>query len=142
MSMMRYKTVIGNIAIALTCLTLLAGFGGCKSKPLDRSAFSDESQYVVESIVSDIAEQMFYAVNHQLPDKRYFQVLAIEETNSPLDVPVYELQIRLDPKQSALHLKINVNGPIWSPTVYKDAGNALAAWVKLKAGSVKVTGDT
>lgn len=139
---MRSETVTGNIAIALTCIALVAGFEGCKPKPPDQSAFGDESQYVVESIVSDIAEQVYYAANHSLPDTKYLLVVATEETNSPLDAPVYDLQIRLNPKQSDLHLKINVNGPLWSPLVYQKVTETLAAAVKLGASTRGALEDT
>ncbi len=139
---MRGKTVIRNIAIALMCITLVASFDGCKSKPADKSVFCDESQYVVESIVSDIAEQVFYAANHHLPDKKYLLVVATEKAKSPLDAPVYELQIRLDRKQDVLHLEVNVNGPIWSPSVYQDVTKTLAAAVKLNASTDGAREDT
>ena len=61
---------------------------GCKPKSSAGSAnssayfatpFQSESQFIVEAIVSDLAEQMTYASSHRLPDKRVFLVTATEE---------------------------------------------------------------
>ncbi len=99
-----------------------------------QTPFQDESQFIVEAIVSDIAEQMFYAANHKLPDPKYFQVTATEKAGSPQDEPVYNLQVRLDPKLDVLKTEVNINGPIWSPAVYQDVASALAKQVGLTPG--------
>jgi len=108
-----------------------------------QTAFQEESQFIVEAVVSDIAEQMFYAANHKLPDPKYFQVIATEKSGSPHDAPVYEVQVYLDPKQEVLKSEVNVNGPIWSPAVYQDIATALARQVGLTAtGNSNNTQDT
>ena len=124
-----------------------AGAGNSSQGPANPSAYfqtpyQEESQFIVEAIVSDLAEQMYYVASHQLPDPKVFQVTATEKPGSPLDAPVYELQIRLDTKQNTLNSEINVNGPIWSPTVYKDVAKALAQQEGLTVSNQAASSDT
>ncbi|MDB6018210.1 MAG: hypothetical protein JWR19_2699 [Pedosphaera sp.] len=141
-----------NLGRLMICLLLAAGLAdGCKPKPSAESAggtgyfqtsFQDESQFIVEAIVSDLAEQMYYAAFHRLPDQKSFSVTATEKPGSPPDAPVYGLQIHLDPKQSDLKLEHDVNGPIWSPAVYQGVATQLAKAVGLSAGQPDKTEDT
>jgi Tfp pilus assembly protein PilF len=141
-----------NLGLALACILLAAGFAtGCKPKssaaPETPSAcfqtpFQSESQFIVEAIVSDLAEQIFYAKFNRLPDKKHFSVTAVEKPGMPADAPVYELRIRLDPKQSDLKLEVNINGPIWSPAVYQSVAEELARAVGLRAGNPAKSEDT
>jgi len=131
--------------VGVMCLLFVVGLsGGCKPKspapPTNPAAyfqtpFQTESQFIVETIVSDLAEQMFYAAFHRLPDQKHFLVTAAEKPGSPTDTPTYELLIRLDPKQSDLNLEVNVNGPIWSPVIYQNVAGELARTMSLSAGS-------
>jgi hypothetical protein len=123
----------------------IGGFAGCNHEPVkcstpQKSSFSDESQYVVQSIVSDVAEQIFYAVNHHLPDKG-FRVTVTEKTNSPVDNPTYELQVWLDPKKDELRTEINIDGPIWSPSVYKKFAASVAAVIGLNINNAGPIND-
>ena len=133
----------------LICLLLVVGLaGGCKPKPSASSTayfqtpFQNESEFIVETIVSDLAEQMFYAKFHRLPDQKYFSVTATEKPGSPSDTPVYELQVRLDPKQSDVKSEVTIKGPIWSPEVYQTTAGELARTIGLRAGSPAGSGDT
>jgi tetratricopeptide (TPR) repeat protein len=136
--------------IGLMCFLLAVGLaGGCKPKSSTASAphyfqtpFQTESEFIVDSIVSDVAEQMYYAKFHRLPDQQYFSVSAGEKPGSPEDMPVYELHVRLDPKQSGLNTEVAVNGPIWSPTVYRDVATELARTIGLNPGSPGGPEDT
>ncbi len=141
----RFCLPLLGILIAATLAT------GCKptaSSPIAappayfQTPFQSESQFIVETIVSDLAEQMYYAANHRLPEKQSFSVTATDKPGSPIDAPVYELQINLDSKHSGLKLDLPVNGPIWSPEVYRDVAAALAGAVGLPTGATKETGDT
>ena len=137
-----------GLLCVLTAITLATG---CKPKAPIQTAtssgclqtpFQSESQFIVEAIVSDLAEQIYYATTHRLPEKKYFSVIATEKPGSPPDAPVYDLQINLDEKHAGLKLDVNVNGPIWSPGVYHDLAAALARIVGLNAGATNKTGDT
>jgi len=137
-----------GLLCVLTAITLATG---CKPKAPIQTAtssgcfqtpFQSESQFIVEAIVSDLAEQIYYATTHRLPEKKYFSVIATEKPGSPPDAPVYDLQINLDEKHAGLKLDVNVNGPIWPPGVYHDLAAALARTVGLNAGATNKTGDT
>src|SRR5258707_5503417 len=90
----------------LFALTAIIFTPGCKPKASSQAAaspdayfhtpFQSESQFIVEAIVSDLAEQTYYAATRQLPVKKYFSVTATEKPDSPIDAPVYELQVSLD----------------------------------------------
>ena len=104
--------------------------------------FQDESQFIVETILSDLAEQVFYAKHHQLPDKKDFSVRALEKPGSPLDAPVYAVKIALGSGQPVLQTELKVSGPIWSPEVYRDATAALVKETGLERSKSHGTGDT
>lgn len=141
-----------NLFLAFACIVLAATWGvGCKRQSAVLSGnpsgyfktpFQDESQFIVEAIVSDLAEQTFYAASHKLPDPNYFQVTATEKAGSPKDTPVYEVQIHLDPKEGTVNSEVDVNGPIWSPEVYSNVVVDLANAVGLAPGSADTTQDT
>src|SRR5690242_18698781 len=146
-----------QLGLATGCFLLAAGLAvGCKPKspappPAGQQAggagyfhtpFQSECEFIVQAIVSDLAQQMYYAANHRLPDEKAFAINATEKPGSPLDAPVYELQIRLDSKQPELKCDVAINGPIWSPQVYRDIAKQLAAAAGLKPGNSKPRGDT
>jgi tetratricopeptide (TPR) repeat protein len=107
-----------------------------------QTPFQDESQFIVETIVSDLAEQVFYARYHQLPNPKHFSVRAMEKTDSPFGAPVYKLRIALKPWRPDLKIELKVNGPIWSPAVYQGVAAALARKVGLAAAKPKAPADT
>ncbi|HEV2318477.1 MAG TPA: hypothetical protein VGV18_01920, partial [Verrucomicrobiae bacterium] len=123
---------------------------GCKPHPPSppgprgyfQTPFQDESQYMVETVATDLAEEIYYAAFHRLPDAKDFWVTALEKPGSPLDAPVYELNIPLDPKRGAVKSEINVNGPIWSPAIYQDLAGQLAAAVGLTIANAAPGRDT
>jgi hypothetical protein len=144
---MTKKHCFGLLCV-LTAITLATG---CKPKtPIQTSTpsgyfqtpFQSESQFIVEAIVSDLAEQIYYAANNRLPEKKYFSVTATESPGSPTDAPEYQLQINLDERHAGLNLDVNMNGPIWSPEVYRNLAATLARTIGLKGGTANKTGDT
>ena len=88
----------------------------------------------MESVVSDIAEEVYYARYHRLPEANYFLVRATETTNSTPDAVNYRLEIRVDKKSNPLSLDLKVNDAIWSPILYRQVTEQLAARVGLTAG--------
>ena len=116
--------------------------GNSSTNDYFKTSFQTESQYIIESIISDLAEQMYYAAHHQLPDSGYFAVTATEKPNSPPDAPVYDVRIRLDSPTNRLDLELNVNAPIWSPAVYAPVGTALAGAMGLTPSAVSSPDDT
>jgi hypothetical protein len=103
---------------------------------------TNEPQYVVEDIVSDLAEQMFFAATGQLPDTNFFSVKTVEKAGGNPDLPIYELTVQLNSKLAPLKMELNVNGPIWSPSIYQGVARELARITGLKASSSGNAGDT
>jgi tetratricopeptide (TPR) repeat protein len=141
------KKFYSGIFCVLTAVVLCAG---CKPKPVNptsisrgyfQTSFQSESQFIVEAIVSDLAEEIYYAANHHLPDHEFFSVTA-KEKPSHIDAPVYGLDIALDEKHRSLKLDVSVNGPIWSPELYQQVVEALAQTVGLKPDAALTRGDT
>jgi hypothetical protein len=106
-----------------------------------QTSFQTEAQFVVHAIVSDLAEQMYFAKFHRLPDKKNFSVISTE-TGGTVDEPVYQLKIRLDSKIKELTMDLKIDGPIWSPEVYRSVAEGLARAVELSAGASAKTDDT
>jgi hypothetical protein len=126
--------------------------GGCKPKSPPASLIpppahlqtpiQTESEFILDTIVSDLAEEMFYAKFHRLPDQHYFSVTSHEKPGASPDAPVYNLQVRLDPKQGGLQTELAINGPIWSPEVYRNLAVDLAGKIGLNAGKPGWSRDT
>jgi len=77
-----------KLCFTLACLLALAFItGGCKHKAPNpvvtgdgyfKTEFQTEGEFVVDAIVSDLAEQMYFAKFHRLPDQKGFAVVAKE----------------------------------------------------------------
>src|ERR1051326_6801730 len=96
-----------------------------------QTPFQDESQFIVETIVSDLVEQIYYARHHQLPDAKHFSVRAVERPDSQFGAPTYDLEMTHSADRPSLKIRLVINGPIWSPDVYADTVAALAQEVGL-----------
>lgn len=130
---------------AIFGLLIIGLVNGCKPSgksagpsPYFKTHFQDESQFIVETIISDLAQQMCFAKNHKLPDAKYFSVSAVEKPDSQFSKPSYDVQINLGRKQRVT-TDLNVNGPIWSPEVYDGVAAKLAE--KIGLGN-SVSGDS
>ena len=140
-----------NPGLTLACVLMAVVFAaGCKPKSgaspgnaagYFQTPFQSESEFIVGAIVSDLAEEMYYEASHRLPDPKYFSITAVEKPGSPLDAPVYELQIRLDSKIKELSLELSVEGPIWSPALYQTVAAQLARAVGAQAGTANGEAD-
>jgi tetratricopeptide (TPR) repeat protein len=148
------KTFSAAIFFVLTTIVLMTGCG--QKTPIEttliqqtvpptgyfHTPFQSESQFIVEAIVSDLAEQIYYAAKQRLPDAKYYSVSATEKPGSPVDAPAYEVQVSLDEKTTGLKFDLNVNGPIWSPEVYHDLVITLAGAAGLEPGAGHRTTNT
>jgi tetratricopeptide (TPR) repeat protein len=135
----------------LLALTITGIFTGCK--PGHRTAhaqatdyfkthWQDESQFIVETIAADVAEQVYYAKFHKVPEADSLYVTATEAANSAFATPTYDVEIDLDAKHAGLKNRLSVNGPIWSPEVYDGLTSQLAKAVGLKPGANEESKDT
>ena len=135
--------MIKRIWFVLFSVTLTLVLGGCNRLPWGsksqsddyfKTDFHDESQFIVETIVADLAEQIFYAKFDRLPDKNEFHVSATETPDSSFGAPVYDIQVGLDSARHDIKISLKVDGPIWSPEVYDQLTAELAEAVGLPAG--------
>jgi tetratricopeptide (TPR) repeat protein len=141
-----------NPSLAFISILLVVGvFAGCKPPPPSESKppaayfqtpFQTESEFIVDAVVSDLAEQMFYAKFHRLPDKTCFSVKATEKPGFSPDAPAYQARIRLEPKRTELKLDVDVGGGIWSPAVYDGVATELAREIGLPASDSDTAQDT
>ena len=141
-----------NCLLAGACCCLILSFiTGCKpsgvpakSNPTGyfQTDFQDESQFIVETIVADLAEQIYYAKFHRLPDASHFLVSATETADSSFAAPTYELQVNLAGKLNGLKTRLSINGPIWSPEVYDGVVKMMANAIGLPVGAVNGFDDT
>lgn len=128
-----------NSAFSLVCALAIGFAGGCTKSSSSSNGvppgayfhtqFQTESQFIVEAIISDLAEQIYFAAHHQLPEKKYFSVIATEKPGANVDAPVYELQIRLD-SRTDVKMDLKIGAPIWSPDVYQSVAKAIADAVR------------
>lgn len=134
--------------LALVLVFAIAYSAKCATQETNRvsnnyfkTRFQDESQYIVETIISDIAEEIFFAKNHRLPDLKSFSVQALEKPDSPLDTPVYEIEVVLETNSPFLKTELKVDGPIWSPEIYKNLATAIAKNIGLNSITSTNLGD-
>lgn len=133
----------------ILAVLLIAGFAtGCQHSPKAvkphsyfQTPFQDESQYIVETIVSDLTRQIYYSKFQRLPKAKYFSVSATEDSHSSCSRPRYQLQINFGWRHQAT-TELNINGPIWSPEVYKGIATLLAQKVGLKRTVIDESEDT
>ncbi len=130
---------------------LALNFTACKPSKVDtknsssdyfQTHFQDESQFIVEAIVSDLAEQIYYAKFHHLPGAKKISVAATETPDSSFGEPTYDLQIDLDSKFQGIKTQLNINGPIWSPEVYDGLVIQLSHAIGLSADENNSSPDT
>src|SRR5205807_313501 len=96
-----------------------------------KTSFQTESQFVVENIVTDITEMLYFARNHALPTGKAIVVTSREAGGDP-DAPIYDVTVQLG-DSPAIQTKLKISGPIWSEAVYADLTSVLAKSLKLQS---------
>lgn len=99
-----------------------------------KTSFQTESQFVVENIVTDITEMLYFARNHALPTGKAIVVTSREAGRDP-DAPIYDVTVQLG-DSPAIQTKLKISGPIWTEAVYADLTSALAKSLKLQSPSI------
>lgn len=114
---------ITSLALILICGCTAKHESAPQLKPPEGSYFKthwqDESQFIVEAVLTDVAEMAYYAKNHALPDPQYLWVDA-KETGGEFRAPVYQVEISLAKNKPPIKFELPVKAPIWSPDVYAD----------------------
>jgi len=115
----------------IACLTILVVLfiSGCNRQPGSeagdaeaprsdgyfRTHFQDESQFIVETIITDLAEMASFQREKQI--SRGLSVAVSERGDSEFRKPAYDIHFQI----GGLELKpavIKINRPIWSPSLY------------------------
>ena len=126
-----------SLKAAFCWLSLLGLLTGCNRQPQEpqvapqatpqanyfRTHFQDESQFIVETVLTDLAEMAGYAQSGQ----RFAEILvaATERSGSQFRLPSYEVKI-VSGKQ-VIQKPLEVSGPIWAPELYEDFARTLLA---------------
>src|SRR5436190_2732954 len=84
-----------------------------------QTEFQDESQFIVQTILTDLAEMAVLAKTPNVTDSNAFSIRVTEKPNSPLGSPAYAAKLKL-PQAAPLTCDLLVKRPIWAPEVYLD----------------------
>lgn len=101
-----------------------------------KTEFQDETRYLVESIVGDLAEMAAYARTKTVLGG--LAVRAIERPHCSFGKPVYDIVVPAEGGQAPLRFSLNVNKPIWAPDLYEDIALQLCAPMNKAAPSAEV----
>jgi hypothetical protein len=121
--------IFGGICIAVVMASLSQA---SQTSPAPAPAQS-EAQFIVLSIASDLAEQVYYAQNHRLPDKGRVDVVVVERADSAKETPSFVLHVNLGGAIGEVNTEVNVTESIWSPSIYAPAAKAIAKAVGLRS---------
>jgi tetratricopeptide (TPR) repeat protein len=91
-----------------------------------RTPFYNEAQYVVQTIVTDLAEQIFFGAAHHLPKSNDFLVSVTERLGSTPEALIYDVAIRCGAPAKDLKFELPMNGAIWSPAIYQELATQIA----------------
>ena len=114
------------------------------AKPPDnvRSSYQTESQFIIETILTDLAEQIYYTKYKRLPDARSFSVRAIENRQAPPSAPVFRLEFRFPSARQDFQAELKMTGPIWSPEMYENVMGALTKRLGVRSRKSVIDSDT
>jgi tetratricopeptide (TPR) repeat protein len=87
-----------------------------KPVPYFKTPFQDESEFIVETILGDLAAMIVYTKTPRAELK--LTVDATEKPESTFGAPVYLVEV-LPRTAPAFKTDVKVNGPIWSPAIYE-----------------------
>ena len=95
-----------------------AGMPSPSSSAYFKTHFQTEGQFIVESVLTDVAEMAWFAKTHLPPKAGEISVAADETADSQFDVPKYAVTITT-PKGD-VKTTVTVNGMLWSADVYTE----------------------
>jgi hypothetical protein len=108
------------------------------STPYFKTHFQDESQFIVEAIVQDLAGMSYFGKNKSAPDPKLFSVEAVE-TKPNFRKPQYSVTINLDKKLQKLTSPLDVRTAIWSSELYLEVLNTLFTSLDLHPTPTPIT---
>jgi hypothetical protein len=115
----------------------LCGCGQSGEEPrISSSGFSDETQFIVHSVVAELAAMADYAhlgSSFAAPDVR-----VREKAGSPVGRPIYAIQLS---GRNSLRFELTVDRAIWDPTLYADLTSRLFRQPVQSDRKTAVSGD-
>ena len=155
-ALIKLSKTFKNFALTLGCLVLAGGLAtGCKpsssqeaestrqnvaapSSNEEQSPESSECGFIVRSIVTDLAQQIYFG--GKTCSAAAGSSVEVRAKNGPsLDEPTFTLQIRLGTNVNDVKCDLPIKGPLWSPEVYRELAVQLANAVGLEAGHASKT---
>jgi hypothetical protein len=98
-----------------------------------QTLWQDESQYIVETVASDLTEMAYFAKHRQALDVQTLPAVA-EETSAPnAKTLTYHVTMQLA-SDGTLECDLPITTPIWSPITYRPLVRALFSKLQLKSG--------
>jgi hypothetical protein len=95
--------------------------------------YSNESQFIVEAIVKDLAEEVFHAKHHQLPSPNSFAVRVVQAADSLTIQPACDIEVALESNRPPVRCPLALRGAIWLPDEYAEVASQLARITGLSA---------
>ncbi|MBI2811619.1 MAG: hypothetical protein HYX67_12450 [Candidatus Melainabacteria bacterium] len=102
--------------------------------------WSDEQEWIIDSVGKDIAEMLVYAKYHNDPAiKLSASSLKFRTTTVDKKTNKYKFELVLPGEKDALVQEFTLNGYVWSPNTYQPFVKQLMESLKLKANPTSVT---
>lgn len=100
---------------------------------LFKTPFNSEAQFIVETITTDLAEQVYFGKNHRLASPGEFSLRTTEKMQPFAEGLYFHLSLSLGTNGPAVESDLAINGPIWAPDVFWEVAKALAKRIGLEA---------
>lgn len=95
-----------------------------------KTPFQDESEFIVQTIVTALGELAEYAGSGNLESVRGIKVTTSEKPDSERGKLAYEISVKSRQQNPGIHVVLVINQPIWEPALYLDLARLLIKQVK------------
>ena len=89
------------------------------------TSWQEESQYIVESIITDLAEMVACAKSQPVFEPHPISVKTTFKTNSLSGALVYDVELTIPKSKSPIKFDLRIDRAIWSPEVYAGLTKAI-----------------
>ena len=136
-NLLQMLVLTGTLAAPCSKALRAAEPGGATQTP-----FQNEAQFLVQTTVSELAREMFYAKSHQLPALDGLAVKVTERSGASTEHPTYQVSVTMDSQRAAINAELTVQDTIWTPETYQDLARKLAQNLDLSPAPPPQNGDT
>src|SRR5947208_1798363 len=109
-------SICGRVLLALLLVQGCRQKGSTDKPPPGayfKTHFQDESQFIVEALITDLAEMIYYAQHKSIPER--LSVSAVETKGTAFRKPVYAVHVDFGSKIPSVSAVVRVDRPIWEP---------------------------